>query len=77
MVLGQTARLTLVGCAIGTVVGLALTRLAEGTLYGIRPDDPATFVAATAGSLLLAITAAYSPGRSAARANPVDMLRVD
>ena len=35
MVLGQTARLTLAGCAIG----LAPARVAEEILYGVRPND--------------------------------------
>jgi predicted permease len=77
MVLGQTARLTLVGGAIGALGGLALTRGAQGLLYGIRPNDPATFVAAIAALLLIALAAAYLPGRSAARTNPVTTLRAD
>jgi predicted permease len=77
MVLGQTARLTLAGCAIGAAGGLALTRLAQGLLYGVRSNDPPTFIAAAAGLLLIALAAAYLPGRSAARTNPIDTLRVD
>jgi len=77
MVLGQTARLTLAGCAIGAAAGLALTRIAEGILYGVRANDPLTFSAAAAGLLLIALAAAYLPGRSAARTNPVDTLRID
>jgi ABC-type antimicrobial peptide transport system permease subunit len=77
MVLGQTARLTLAGCAIGAVGGLALTRIAQGILYGVRANDPPTFIAAAAGLLLIALAAAYLPGRSAARTNPTETLRVD
>jgi predicted permease len=77
MVLGQTARLTLAGCAIGAAGGLALTRMAEGILYGVRANDPSTIFAAGSVLLLIALAAAYLPGRSAARTNPVDTLRVD
>jgi predicted permease len=77
MVLGQTARLALAGCAIGAAAGLALTRLAQGILYGIGANDPATFAAAAAALTLIALAAAYLPGRSAARTNPVETLRVD
>jgi predicted permease len=77
MVLGQTARLTLAGCAIGAAAGLALTHLAESLLYGVSPNDPPTFLAAAAGLLLIALAAAYLPGRSAARTNPIETLRVD
>jgi len=76
-VLVQAARLTLAGCAIGAAAGLALTRIAEGILYGVRANDPLTFIASAAGLLLIALAAAYLPGRSAARTNPVDTLRVD
>jgi predicted permease len=77
MVLGQTARLTLLGCVIGAAAGLALTRLAQGILYGVGADDPATFATATAALMLIALAAAYLPGRSAARTNPIETLRVD
>ena len=77
MVLGQTARLTLAGCAIGAAGGLALTRIAKGLLYGVRSNDPPTFIAAAAGLLLIALAAAYLPGRSAVRTNPAETLRVD
>jgi predicted lysophospholipase L1 biosynthesis ABC-type transport system permease subunit len=40
MLIGQTARLVLLGAAIGVSCALALTRLAEKTLYGIAPADP-------------------------------------
>jgi ABC-type antimicrobial peptide transport system permease subunit len=75
MVLSQTARLTLAGSAIGGAGGLALTRGAQGILYGVRPDDPATFGGAVAGLLLVPLAAAYLPGRSAASTNPAETLR--
>jgi len=77
MVLGQTARLTLLGCAIGACCGLVLLRAAGEMLYGVGPNDPATFLAAIAGLLVVALAAAYLPGRSAARTNPVDTLRAE
>jgi ABC-type antimicrobial peptide transport system permease subunit len=77
MVLGETARLTLLGCGIGAVGGLFLTRAAEGILHEIRPNDPLTFGAATLGLLLIALGAAYFPGHSAARTNPAETLRAD
>ena len=75
MILGQTARLTLAGCIIGAAGGLALTRVAEGILYEVRPNDPVTFGAAITALVLVALAAAYLPGRVAARTNPVETLR--
>jgi ABC-type antimicrobial peptide transport system permease subunit len=77
MVLRQTARLTLAGSVIGVAGGLVLARATEGLLYGIRSNDPATYAAAFAGLLLIALAAAYLPGRSAARTDPAATLRAD
>jgi ABC-type antimicrobial peptide transport system permease subunit len=77
MVLGETARLVAVAGAIGIVGAFALTRLAGKMLFGIRPNDPATFVMAVAAVTLAALAAAYLPGRRAARLNPIETLRCD
>jgi ABC-type antimicrobial peptide transport system permease subunit len=77
MALGRTARLTLLGGAIGATAGLMLTRGAQEILYGSRPDDPPTVIAAFAALLLIALAAAYLPGRCAARTNPITTLRAD
>jgi ABC-type antimicrobial peptide transport system permease subunit len=75
MILGQTARSTLIGCAVGVGLSLALMRLAEGLLFGVAPGDPIVLGAATLILLGVALTAAYLPGRLAARANPLDTLQ--
>jgi ABC-type antimicrobial peptide transport system permease subunit len=76
-VLGETARLVAAGSVIGIAGAFALTRLAEKTLFGVKATDPLTFAAAAAGLSLLAMGAAYLPGRSAARLSPVETLRCD
>jgi predicted permease len=77
MVLGQTVRLTLLGSAIGASCGLLLLRGAGEMLYGVGPNDPTTFLASISALLLVALAAAYIPGRNAARTNPVDALRAE
>jgi predicted permease len=77
MILLQTTRLTLLGCAIGALGGLALTSVAQGILFQITPNDPVTFAAAIGALLLMASAAAYVPSRIAARRNPVETLRAD
>jgi predicted permease len=77
MLLAQTARLTLLGSVVGAGSGLLIANVAQSIVFGIRPNDPPTFLAAVAALLLIALAAAYLPGRRAARANPVDTLRVD
>jgi putative ABC transport system permease protein len=67
MILGQTVRLTMAGSVLGVLAALALTRVAEKMLFGVTPTDPGTFAGAVAGLALVALSAAYVPGRGAAR----------
>jgi predicted permease len=77
MILLETVRLTLFGCAIGAAGGFALSRIAEGIVFEIRPNDPVTFGAAITMLLLTALAAAYVPGRIAAHTKPIEALRAD
>jgi putative ABC transport system permease protein len=76
-VVAHGALLIAIGLAIGTVLALAATRLLEGSLYGVTPTDPVTFMAAGAGLALVALIAAYLPARKAAAVQPIQALRVD
>ena len=71
----------LVMTAIGIVIALpsvwALGRLVESQLYGIKPTDPATIVAATLILSSTALGAAFLPARRAAAVNPTDALRLE
>ena len=75
IVLGQGARLVIVGLAIGTLASLALTRMMTTLLFGIGTRDPMTFAAV--GVLLAAVSllACYIPARRAMRVDPVVALR--
>lgn len=77
MVLGQTGRLVAAGCGIGVAGALALTRVAEKALFGVRPTDPLTFALAVGVLASAAMLASYLPGRRVARVNPVETLRCD
>jgi predicted permease len=77
MVLAQLARVTIVGLALGTALALLLTRLLSNVLYGIRPNDPATFLAVTVGVILVSLATAMAPARRAARVNPVTILKTE
>lgn len=77
MVLGDGARMTMVGAAIGLVAALALTRLMASMLFGVRPTDPVTFAAVAVLLCGIALFACYLPARRAARVDPMVALRYE
>ena len=70
LVLKQGLSLAVVGLAIGLPAALALTRLMQGLLYEVAPNDPLTFVVVTAVLLLIALAASVLPARRATRVSP-------
>jgi len=77
MVVGHSLRLAGVGAIAGIVAALATTRLLASLLYGVRPTDPLTFVAAPVFLLAVAALASMAPARRAARVDPVEALRAE
>ncbi len=75
LVLRQGLLITMIGLAIGLGAGLAATRLLAVLLYGIRPDDPVTFLGVSAGLTAVALLACYIPARRAIRIDPMSALR--
>jgi predicted permease len=77
MLLGQVAATIGAGLALGLPATWALTRVIESQLYGIKPHDPLSLVAAAAGVAAVAAMAAYLPARRALRIDPVRALRYE
>jgi ABC-type antimicrobial peptide transport system permease subunit len=77
LVLGQGARMALIGVLGGLIASLALTRLMSDMLYGVTPRDPATFVAVPLLLTGIALLACYLPARRAARVDPMHALRCE
>ena len=78
MVIGQGLRLALAGVAIGVAAALALTHALSSfsrLLYGVTPNDPATFVVVSAVLVGAAVLACYVPARRAMRVDPNVALR--
>lgn len=77
MVLTESAFPVGAGVVAGIAGALALTRLLEKMLFGVKPTDPITFAGACGLLVALALVAAYLPGRRAARLSPVETLRCE
>ena len=76
-ILGQGAKMALLGVAIGTVAALALARLMSTMLYGVSASDPLTFLGVAALLMLVALTACYIPARRAMHVDPIIALRYE
>ena len=80
MVIGQGLRLALVGLSIGVVAAVILTRVLSSfsqLLYGVRANDPATFVVVSLILIAVAILACSGAARRATRVDPTVALRYE
>ena len=75
LVVGEGMRLSLAGIAIGIVLSFVLTRVMASLVFGVSTTDPTAFGAVAAFLVLVAVVAAYIPGRRATRLDPLDVLR--
>jgi len=75
MVLRETLTLAGVGVAIGLVGATAVTRLIQAQLFGVRPTDWITMIAASLGIAAVTALAGYIPARRATAIDPMGALR--
>jgi predicted permease len=77
LVVWKGMALALCGVAAGLAGAFALSRLMRSLLFGVRPDDPLTFVAVSLGLTLITLLASYIPAHRAARIDPIVSLRYE
>ncbi len=75
LVVGEAAALAGCGILVGLAGAAALTRVMKALLFGVAPIDSATYVAAGAALLAMAVLAAAAPAYRAARVDPMTSLR--
>ncbi|HEX4007783.1 MAG TPA: ABC transporter permease [Acidobacteriaceae bacterium] len=77
LVIGESAKLVLLGLAIGIPAALLFTRYLSTLLFAVRPTDPPTFIAVAILLVLVALTAAWIPARRAMLLDPMVALRCE
>lgn len=75
LVLISGAKLALMGCGLGVLGSLAVSRLICSFLFEVSPTDPIVYVAGVAIMMVMALLASLLPATRAASADPVVALR--
>jgi ABC-type antimicrobial peptide transport system permease subunit len=77
LILFEGLRTTGLGLVIGILVSLALRRLIQSFLFGVRSYDPLTFLAVILVMAVVAVLASYFPARRVTTVDPLAALRYE
>lgn len=77
MVLGDAAWLAVAGVVAGTGMALALVRLVESLLFGVKAYDAVSLAGAAVLLLAVALLASWVPAMRASRIDPMRAIRHD
>jgi len=77
LVVGRGLVLTLIGVVLGLLAASALTRVVEGLLFGVRPNDPTSYIVISMLLTGVALVASFVPARRASKVDPVTALRYE
>jgi len=67
----------LLGIGAGIGGSLALSRVLETLLFGVRATNVLTMLVVSVGLVLVALVACYLPARRATKVNPLEALRYE
>jgi predicted permease len=77
LVVGEGARMAILGVTAGIAGAFGLTRLMANQLFGVTAHDPLTFLVVAILLTLVALLACYLPARRAVRIDPGVALRCE
>jgi putative ABC transport system permease protein len=77
LVIGEGMKLVAGGLGLGAAASLALTRLMQSLLFGVKAADPLTFGAVAVLLAAAGAVACYLPARRAMNVDPLTALRVE
>jgi putative ABC transport system permease protein len=77
MVLREGVMAAAAGLGLGLVGALILARLMSTLLFGVKADDPLTFIVVVLLMAGIAVLASYIPARRASRVDPMTALRYE
>jgi putative ABC transport system permease protein len=75
LVVFSGAKLALIGCGLGVLGSLAVSRLVSGFLFDVSATDPLIYAVGVLVVMLMALLASAFPAGRAASADPIDALR--
>jgi putative ABC transport system permease protein len=75
LIIGQGMGLVLIGVALGLAGAFAATRLMSSMLFGVKANDPLTFISIATLITMISLLACYIPARRATKVDPMIALR--
>jgi putative ABC transport system permease protein len=75
--LSDAVRMLAIGLAVGLILALVMGREASTMVFGLKPWDPATLIAASAVLVVVTVVTSIVPALKAANVNPIETLRAE
>ena len=75
LVLISGAKMALLGCILGAIGSVAVSRLVSSFLFDVSATDPLIYIASALIMMFMALLASALPAIRAASADPIDALR--